>query len=52
MFVSRFLMVMAGEKDNIKPFMLQHLQMLMEDIELYSWEPIEAYHAVWLHQLE
>ena len=31
LFVSGFLAVMTREKDNIKSFMLQHLQKLMED---------------------
>ena len=39
LFVSGFLMVMAGEKDDIKPYMLQCLQVLMEDAESYGWGP-------------
>ena len=31
LFISRFMTVMAGEKDNIKLFMLQHLNELMDD---------------------
>ena len=50
LFVSRFLMVMTGEKENVRPFMLQHLQEEMEDVELYRWDPIRAFHAVWIKQ--
>ena len=32
--------------------MMQHLQDIMGDAELYTWEPIWAFHAVWLQQLE
>ena len=52
LFVSGLLMVMAREKIAIKPYMLQHMQELMEDAESYGWELIRAYHAIWLQQLE
>ena len=45
-FVSGFLMVMVRGKDDIKPYMLQHLQKVMEDTKSYDWEPIQAYHTV------
>ena len=45
-FVSGFLTMMAGKKDTIRPFMIQHLQELMEDMELYGWKHIPAFHAV------
>ena len=28
------------------------LQELMSDVELYDWEPLRAYHAVWLQQVD
>ena len=34
LFVSGLLTVMAGKKETVRPFMLQHLQDLMEDTEL------------------
>ena len=43
---------MAQEKDDITPYMLQHLQELLEAAESYGWEPGKAYHAIWLQQLE
>ena len=51
-FVSSFLIVMAMEKESVRPYMLQHLQDLMADAELYSWEPARAFYAVWLQQSE
>ena len=47
-FVCGFLMVMATEKESIRPYMLQHLQNLMADVELYGWELIWAFHSIWL----
>ena len=32
--------------------MLKHLRELMEDAEMYEWEPVWAYHAAWLQQIE
>ena len=32
-------MTLMVREDNIRPFMPQHLQELMEDVELYGWEP-------------
>ena len=40
--------VMAKEKETVRPFMLQHMQKLIKDTELQSWEPVWAFHAVWL----
>ena len=51
-FVSGFLMVMILEKQSVRPYMLQHLQDLMADADLYGWEPIRAFHAIWFQQLE
>ena len=43
---------MEDEKPAIKALMASHLVELMSDAELYRWEPIRAFHAVWLLQLE
>lgn len=32
--------------------MTQHLEKLMEDIDLYGWERVRAYNGLWLIQLE
>ena len=45
-------MVMAAEKPSICLLMIQHLQDLMSDVELYGWELVKAFHAIWLLQLE
>ena len=50
--VSGFLTAMAAEKGSVKPYMLQHLHDLMADAKLYGWEPVRAFHALWLQQLE
>ena len=43
---------MVAEKQSLWLLMTHHLQELMADAELYGWEPIRAFHAVWLQQLE
>ena len=43
---------MAAEKPAFCPLMAQHRQELMGYADLYSWEPIRAFHAIWLQQLE
>ena len=40
LFVSGYLMVMAGERDQVKPHMIQHLQDLMKDVESYGSETV------------
>ena len=51
-FVSGYLSVMSAEKESVQLYMMQHLQDIMADAELYGWEPIWVFHAVWLQQLE
>ena len=43
---------MEGEKSVVKPHMACHLQALMVDMELYRWNRVRTFHAVWLNQLE
>ena len=52
LFVSGYIKVMAGKRDQVKPGMLQHLQELMEDAQSYIREPVKAYmyHGIWLHR--
>ena len=52
LFVSRYLAVMSAEKPSMHPLVADHLQNLMGDTELYSWETIRAFHAMWFQQLE
>ena len=40
LFVSRYLIVMEGEKYVVKPHMARHLQELMADTNLYGWEKV------------
>ena len=36
----------------LKEVMLKYLKELMADATTYGWEPIHAYHVVWLQQIE
>ena len=45
LFGNRYLMVMERESEPVKIIMLAHLQELMEDLEVYGWEVVRAYHA-------
>ena len=38
-----YLVVMVVEKTSVHPLMIQHLQDLMSDVELYGWEPSITY---------
>ena len=51
LFVSRYMQAMETDKPAIRPLMANHLVELMGDTELYGWEPVHAFHAVWLQQL-
>ena len=52
LFVSGYLAVMVAEKTSVHSLMSQHLQDLVSDVELYGWEPVTAFQAIWLQQLE
>ena len=52
LFISEYLAVIEAEKPAIYPVMTWHLQESMGDSELYGWEPVRAFHAIWLQQLE
>ena len=43
---------MEAGKQLFVPLMACHLQELMADMELYGWELVRAFHAIWLQQLE
>ena len=50
--MSGYLAVLETVKPTHKPLMTKHLEELMADAELYGWESVRAYHAVWLQQIE
>ena len=52
LFIQGYLIIMQGEKEAVRTQMNGHLKDLMVDSELYVWEKVCAYHAVWLNQLE
>ena len=52
LFVKGYLIIMKGEGVAIKDNMATHLEELMTDSELYSWQRVTAYHSVWLNQIE
>ena len=43
---------METKKLDVHPLIAQHLQELVVDVELYIWDPVKAFHAMWLQQLE
>ena len=45
-------MILEGERPQQKEAMLMHHCELMVDATIYSWEPVQAFHAIWLQQLE
>ena len=42
---------MDSQKPEIKALMSSHLAELMANAELYGWEAVHAFHAVWLQQI-
>ena len=52
LFVQGYLIVMEDEKEAVRDQMASHLQDLMSDSELYGWNKVQTYHAVWINQLE
>ena len=52
LFISGYLAVMVTVKLVIKPLMSKYLKELMADDEVYRWEPVQDYHAVWIQQIE
>ena len=52
LFVSRYVKIMAIQKPDVMALMSSHLTELMADTELYGWEAVKAFHAIWLHQME
>ena len=52
MFVNVYLTVLVEEDKDKKPIVLQHLQELMEDSEIYGWRTVQVYYAAWLQQIE
>ena len=51
-FVSGYVKLMDAKKPTAKALMATHLTELMADAELYGWEVVQAFHAVWQQQLE
>ena len=52
LFTNGYLSVLAEESDIHKTLMLQHLQELVEDSEVYGWSVVRDYHAAWIQQIE
>ena len=48
LFISRYLTILETMKPAQKVAMLKYLPELMTDTEIYRWEPVHAFHAVWL----
>ena len=43
---------MHSEDSDTKDKIAQHLEELMRQSDLYVWEKVQAYHGVWLNQIE
>ena len=50
--MSGYLAMLETAKPAQKPLMTKRIKEFIEDTELYSWEPVRGYHAVWLQQIE
>ena len=46
LFMNGYLTVLAEKAKDNKPFLLQHLQELMEEAKIYSWRAVRDYHSV------
>ena len=51
LFISGYIRIMDSQKLDIKALMSAHLTELMADTELYGWEAVQAFHAIWLQQM-
>ena len=52
LFVNGYLTGLGEESDEIKGFMLAHLQEVMEDADVYGWKCVRSYPLAWLQQIE
>ena len=52
LFVSGYVKIMDSQKSDISALMSTHLAELMANAELYGWEAVQAFHAVWLQKME
>ena len=52
LFTYGYVSLAAVKSVVIKEYMYNHLQELMENIEVYGWKVVKDYHAVWLQLLE
>ena len=52
-FIRSYLIVLKEmQVSEVKDCMVQHLEELMEDTDLYGWEKVKMFHAAWLNQIE
>ena len=51
-FVQGNLIIMQSEDTNTQGKITQHLEELMGDCNLYGWDKVQAFHGVWLNQME
>ena len=52
LFVSGYLAIKETLEPSLKPIMAKHLKELMDNAEVYGWDPVRAYHAIRLQQIE
>ena len=52
LFISGYLVILESVKPTQKEAIRRHLNKLMADVEVYGWELVQVFHAIWLQQLE
>ena len=48
LFMSGYLAILELEKSAHKEAILKHLSELMVDAAVYGWDPVRAFHTIWL----
>ena len=49
-FVRGYLILLTSKQDSqVKEHMVFHLEDLVEDIDVYCWEIVRAFHATWMN---
>ena len=50
--MSGYVNIMDSQKPDVRALVSSHLAELMTDAELYCWEVVWAFHAIWLQQIQ
>ena len=52
LFTHGYLSMATDESVVIKEYMYNHLQEILQDVEVYGWKVVKDYHAAWLQLME